>query len=64
METKYLIWSEEHGAWWRERRNGYTRSIERAGRYDKSDAEQIVKDANRSAITPAAFNEVAMPDPL
>lgn len=42
----YLIWSEEHGAWWNPNGMGYTRSMQRAGRYSKADAERISDNAN------------------
>jgi len=34
----YLIWSNEHGAWWRPNSAGYTSEIERAGRYTRAQA--------------------------
>lgn len=43
---EYLIWSIEHGAWWRPNRCGYTLRVQDAGRYTREDAAQIVKDAN------------------
>lgn len=43
---EYLIWSIEHGAWWRPDRCGYTLRLHEAGRYALEDARQIVKDAN------------------
>lgn len=43
---QFLIWSEEHGAWWRPNRCGYTTSMKRAGRYDGLSAEDIVRNAN------------------
>lgn len=43
----YVIWSEEHGAWWAPARNGYTRELAKAGSYTEAEAEQIVANANR-----------------
>ena len=58
----FLIWSEEHGAWWRPGRAGYTRSIREAGRYSLEEAGDIVKKANRY-LPAGQFNEVALFDP-
>jgi hypothetical protein len=66
----YLIWSEEHGAWWRPRGGGYTCSLVRAGRYTKAQADAIVSDANKvinsetGRYPDRTFNEIAIPDPL
>jgi len=59
----YLIWSEEHGAWWKPESSGYTDSIKEAGRYTKAQAFQIIHDANQYCQRPG-FNEIALPDPL
>lgn len=40
-----LVWSNQHSAWWRPNRRGYTTFIEEAGRYDRTEAEEIVRDA-------------------
>ena len=45
-EEDYLIWSEEHGAWWGPHHYGYTRSMKKAGRYSKEQAEAISASAN------------------
>jgi hypothetical protein len=37
----YLVWSNEHSAWWGVNQCGYTRFIERAGRYDRAEALSI-----------------------
>lgn len=37
----YLVWSNEHGAWWRPERSGYTGDVWAAGRYDEDAAAQI-----------------------
>lgn len=40
-EKQYVIWSNEHQAWWRPRSIGYTRWLEDAGRYSESQAKEI-----------------------
>lgn len=40
-----LIWSNEHRAWWRPHRHGYTDNIAEAGRYEQAEAEQIAESA-------------------
>lgn len=42
----YLIWSEEHGAWWNPKSAGYTMSMKRAGRYTGAEARRIAASAN------------------
>jgi hypothetical protein len=42
----YVIWSIEHTAWWAPHRRGYVRDVLRAGRYARSEAREIVRDAN------------------
>lgn len=42
----YLIWSNEHNAWWRPDGKGYTRVIENAGRYSREDAMKISRGLN------------------
>jgi hypothetical protein len=59
----FLVWSEEHGAWWRPGRMGYTRSIREAGRYSLEDAADICERANRY-LPDGQINEVAVFDPM
>jgi hypothetical protein len=40
---KYLVWSNQHSAWWGPYELGYTRVIDGAGRYSKKEAEKIVR---------------------
>jgi len=40
--SEYLVWSFEHDAWWGPNESGYTKDIERAGRYSQRDAGRIV----------------------
>ena len=42
-DNTFLIWSNQHGAWWRPLRRGYTQIIDEAGRYSAAEAEAIVK---------------------
>jgi hypothetical protein len=42
----YLIWSLEHGQWWRPGENGYTDDFEEAGRYSFERALQICMRGN------------------
>lgn len=60
---KVLIWSEEHGAWWRANQWGYTNAIAEAGRYDRAVATSILTSANLGG---SQFNEIAIeiPDDL
>jgi hypothetical protein len=60
--TNWVIWSEEHGAWWAPGSHGYTTSLRQAGRYSRERAEEIVENANRY-LREGARNEVALPDP-
>lgn len=43
---RFLIWSEEHGAWWAPDRRGYTMSLKRAGTYTEDEARAISTSAN------------------
>ena len=66
-EQRWIIWSEEHGAWWRPGEMGYTRSIREAGRYKRDHAERIVARANAyldQRLGLKHFNEMAIPDPV
>jgi hypothetical protein len=44
--NRFLIWSNEHGMWWRTAERGYTASIEEAGRYPHDQAQKIVDQAS------------------
>jgi hypothetical protein len=61
MVDDWLIWSEEHGSWWRAGRRGYTTSILQAGIYTKVQADRIVHDANAHSSN---LNEVAIAAPV
>lgn len=38
---KYLVWSNEHGAWWRANSQGYTMHLAMAGQYERDEALKI-----------------------
>lgn len=48
MNTKWLIWSLEHEAWWMPNCDGYTVFRKRAGIYSYEEAVAIVNGANQS----------------
>ena len=37
-ERIYLVWSNEHGAWWRTHAHGYTLHLKEAGRFTRKEA--------------------------
>lgn len=41
----YLIWSNEHRAWWNPKSSGYTKNLDRAGRYNRAEALVICSGA-------------------
>jgi len=55
--TEFLIWSEEHMAWWRPGGLGYTGFMRDAGRFSKEKAESICREANFDQN----FNECPVP---
>lgn len=55
----WLVWSNEHGRWWRPGQRGYTPLLEQAGRYPRRVADMIVRDANFGG----QVNEVLVLDP-
>ena len=57
----WLVWSNQHGAWWRPNRSGYTLDVAAAGRYALSDALQCA--AARSRCPDGVPPEVIVPSP-
>jgi len=41
----YLIWSDEHKAWWKPNKAGYTYYMREAGRYTERQATNICEQA-------------------
>lgn len=64
MRALWVIWSEEHEAWWGPGERGYVRSLFEAGRYTEERARAIERNANRYLPPSVPFHEVAMPDPV
>jgi len=46
MTDKVLIWSIEHGMYWKPFSNGYTVGLCEAGLYNRKEANKICKKAN------------------
>lgn len=55
MDEQYLVWSNEHRAWWRPNSRGYTRDIRFAGRYSRAEAIDISGTARSGWTDPARF---------
>ena len=57
MDRDYLVWSNEHGAWWGPGRHGYRKRLSEAGRYTQAEAleisaQAISGDAERMGLLP------------
>lgn len=63
MTGPYLIYSNEHGAWWRPGSMGYTRIIGAAGRYSGEEAKRICENANRYQREGEIPNEIMVLSP-
>ena len=57
MKYLLLCTSRTNGiaVWWRPRRRGYTTNVNDAGRYEVSEAKEIVADARDVVMIPAAW---------
>lgn len=55
---KYLIWSNEHRAWWGCARRGYVRRSAEAGHYTRKEAISISCDALPGRRSGGPFNEI------
>lgn len=59
----YLVWSNEHAAWWGPDKCGYTRRIERAGRYERSEALLIAGTRDGGwRVSKGNPDEIAIPE--
>jgi hypothetical protein len=58
MTDAYLIWSNEHRAWWRAGGHGYSKGLEGAGRYTRARALEICRDALGTAAHLGAIAEI------
>lgn len=61
MEQEYLVWSNEHGAWWRPKSAGYTRNRDEAGRYTRREAISICANARNGFGADAMPSEIPVP---
>lgn len=50
MSEKYLIWSNEHRAWWAPFERGYVPRVFDAGRYSRDRALEICRNAIGTAM--------------
>lgn len=52
LDVQYLVWSHEHGAWWRPKSNGYTIDMRQAGRYSREEAIKICRGRDQNPGKP------------
>jgi hypothetical protein len=61
-EEQFYIWSMEHTAWWRANSNGYTTSIDEAGKYSRAECDKLLFHANWGSFkTKTAPHEAMIP---
>jgi hypothetical protein len=58
---EWLIWSNEHMAWWRADSCGYTTEVASAGRYTERQAVNICTGARAGTPESGIFPEVMIP---
>ena len=58
---EYLIWSNEHEAWWRANRRGYTNHVRGAGRYSREEAVSICSGARDGFYAVGIPPEIPVP---
>jgi hypothetical protein len=61
--AQYLIWSNEHRCWWAPDSQGYTQSIDRAGRYTRDAAIKIAGTARGGWEVGENPSEIAILEP-
>lgn len=57
---RYVVWSNEHRAWWGPNRCGYTLSIAKAGRYSREEALSIARGRDGWRLGHSNPDEIAM----
>mgnify|MGYP000882785802 CR=1 FL=1 len=66
MDASWLVWSNEHEAWWGPNHRGYFTDVASAGRYTLKEANDICVRAgtvNRTRHDPEIPAEVVVPSP-
>jgi hypothetical protein len=64
-EALWLVWSHEHGAWWKPAKWSYTDDPQKAGRYSVQDAQEICAKAAyrwRGGLPPEVMVPASAPD--
>jgi hypothetical protein len=58
MSDLYLIWSNEHGGWWKPGCHGYTKGLTEAGRFSRGQALGICRDSIPTAMHIGMISEI------
>jgi hypothetical protein len=54
----YLVWSNEHGGWWKPGGYGYDPGLRSAGRFTRAQAIEICRNALPTAARVRAISEI------
>lgn len=63
-QEHFLIWSNEHKAWWGQNCRGYTNQVNRAGRYTREQALATCNGANYGWDEDSNPNELPIPESM
>jgi hypothetical protein len=59
-KKEWVIWSNEHAAWWKPYERGYTYVFQEAGLYTEDEVKRILEKANIVEYGKGIPNEVAL----
>lgn len=60
LDARYLVWSNEHTAWWKPGSWGYARGLRAAGHFSRQEAIDICRNALPTAMHIGMISEVAV----
>lgn len=55
---RYMVWSNEHRAWWKANETGYSQGMREAGRYTREHALEICRKAIPTSMHIGLISEI------